>query len=593
MNDSIGMVMNRLLAALLLCCLAAGVYAKSDAALTWMRSDRAAFAEAAVKKRPLILYLEAVWCHWCHVMDQETYADPEVRKLIKDHFIALRIDQDLRPDLANRYRDYGWPATIIFAADGSELAKRQGFVPKAEFAELLRDIRDGVSAESLQAAAEVVPAQSAELVESTRTRLAQRHRSTYDPRLGGLKSQMKYLDRDQVEYALHLAAAGDDGETARVRNTLTQAAQLIDPVWGGVYQYSTGGDWEHPHFEKLTRLQAEYLRVYARACAQLAESAFCARAGAIEGYMRGFLRDEKGAYGVSQDADLLPGEHSADYFALDDAGRRSKGMPRIDRSVYAYENGLMIDALVALYEATLDDQLLQRAVQSAELMLATRALPGGGFRHGERDEGGPFLADSVAMARGLLALYRATAERRWLRQAAHTGEFIVQKFQSSRGFDSAVATDSPIGASSNLDEVMATTRFLNVLSRYTGSARHRDGAHHGMRWLAADAVALSRYTESGILLLDAEIAAEPLHLTIRGAKLDASANALFLAALKVPGGFRRIEWWDEAEGVLMNDDVRYPNLKRAAAFVCTARTCSTPITRPEGIAEYLAAAASD
>jgi uncharacterized protein len=585
--------MNRLLAALLLCCLATGVSASSDTALVWMRSDRAAFAEAASKKRPLILYLEAVWCHWCHVMDRETYADPVVRKLIEDHFIALRIDQDLRPDLANRYRDYGWPATIIFAPDGGELAKRQGFVPRAEFAELLRDIRDGATSGSLNTPVAVVPAQSAELAESTRSLLSQRHRSTYDPHLGGLKSQMKYLDRDQVEYALHLAAAGDKGEAARARKSLMQAAQLIDPVWGGVYQYSTGGDWKHPHYEKLTRLQAEYLRVYARACAQLAEPDFCMHARAIEGYMRGFLRDGKGAYMVSQDADLVPGEHSADYYALDDAGRRRKGMSRIDRSVYAQENGLMIDALVALYEATLDDQVLARAIQSAELMLATRALPGGGFRHAERDEGGPFLADSVAMGRGLLALYRTTAERRWLRGAADAGDFIVQNFQSSRGFDSAVAAESPIGASSNLDEVMATTRFLNVLSRYTGSERHRGGAHHGMRWLAADAVALSRFTESGILLLDAEIAAEPLHLTIRGAKSDTGARALFLAALKVPGGFRRIEWWDQAEGVLMNDDVRYPNLKHAAAFVCTARTCSTPITRPEEIAGYLAAAESD
>jgi uncharacterized protein YyaL (SSP411 family) len=578
--------MNRLLTAVLLM-LAFGAHARHDDSPAWMRSDRAAFTEAKVKQRPVILYLEAVWCHWCHVMDQQTYADPEVRALIERHFIALRIDQDLRPDLANRYRDYGWPATIIFAPDGRELAKRQGYVPKAAFADLLRAIRDGASAESLGEEDIVVPAQSAELSVATRERLQLRHRSTFDPRLGGLKAQMKYLDRDQVEYALHLAATGDDEESKRAHKTLTAAAQLIDPVWGGVYQYSTHGDWQHPHYEKLTRLQAEYLRVYALACVQLGEPKFCAHARSIEAYTRDFLRDHQGSYAVSQDADLKPGEHSAGYFALGDSERRRQGMPRIDRSVYAHENGLMIDALVALYEATMDIDLLRRAEQTAERMLSTRALRGGGFAHGDDDEGGPFLGDSVAMGRGFLALYRATAERRWLQQAARTGDFIVQNFRSSRGFDSVVATASPIGAGSNLDEVMATTRFLNLLARYTGSVRHRDAAHHGMRWLAADAVALSRYTESGILLLDVEIAGDPLHLTVRGGKSDTNAKALFLAALKVPGGFRRIEWWDEAEGALMNDDVRYPNLRRAAAFVCTARTCSTPITRPEGIAEYL------
>jgi uncharacterized protein len=580
--------MNRLLSAVLLM-LAFGAHAGRDDSLAWIRSDRAAFVEATAKQRPVILYLEAVWCHWCHVMDQQTYADPEVRALIERHFIALRIDQDSRPDLANRYRDYGWPATIILSPDGSELAKRQGYVPKTAFADLLRAIRDGASAESLGDEEVVVPAQSAELSEATRTRLQQRHRSTFDPELGGLKAQMKYLDRDQVEYALHLAATGDEEESKRAQQTLTAAAQLIDPVWGGVYQYSTHGDWQHPHYEKLTRLQAEYLRVYALACVQLREPVFCTHARSIEAYTRRFLRDDQGAYAVSQDADLKPGEHSAEYFALGDGERRRQGMPRIDRSVYAHENGLMIDALVVLYEATLDVDLLWRAEQTAERMLSTRSLRGGGFAHGEPDEGGPFLADSVAMGRGLLALYRATAERRWLQSAARTGDFIVQNFRSSRSFYSAVASDSPIGASSNLDEVMATTRFLNLLARYTGSARHRDAAHHGMQWLAADAVALSRYTESGILLLDAEIAGEPLHLTVRGSKTDANAKALHLVALQVPGGFRRIEWWDQAEGPLMNDDVRYPDLRRAAAFVCTARTCSTPITRPEGISEYLTA----
>lgn len=562
--------------------------AADDSGLQWLRSDRVAFAHAAKTQRPVILYLEAVWCHWCHVMDRETYADPEVRTLIEQHFVALRIDQDLRPDLANRYRDYGWPATIIFAPDGTELAKRQGFVPKASFTKLLRSMRDHPVAESAPSEEDIVPTESAELLPATRARLRERHRSTFDTRLGGLKAQLKYLDRDQVEYALQLAAAGDAEEGERARQTLRATAQLIDPVWGGVYQYSTDGDWQHPHFEKLTRLQAEYIRVYALACLQLKAAEFCENARAIERYSSAFLRSRDGVYWVSQDADLVPGQHSADYFALDDMARRNKGIPRVDQHVYAHENGLMIDALVALYEATLDEALLRKAVIAADRMLETRALPAGGFRHDRRDDGGPFLADSLAMGRGLLALYRVTAERRWLLSAAATGDFIAAHFVSKRGFDSAAATASPIASGSNIDEVMATTRFLNVLARYTGSSEHLRAAHHGMRWLAADAVALARYTESGILLLDTEIAGAPLHLTIRGSKSDPNAVALFRAALQVPGGFRRVEWWDSAEGPLMNSDVKYPELKYAAAFVCTARTCSTPIRKPGDIAAYLA-----
>lgn len=566
-------------------CFSAG--AVEAPALSWMRSDRAAFAEAAKTQRPVILYLEAVWCHWCHVMDHQTYADPEIAELIQRHFIALRIDQDLRPDLANRYRDYGWPATIIFAPDGRELAKRRGYVPKEEFAPLLQSIRDG-ELPALDAAPVAAPAQSAELSAATRNWLAERHRATFDPRLGGLKASMKYLDRDQVEYAMQLAAGGDAEEGRRAQKTLVEVEQLIDPVWGGVYQYSTGGDWAHPHFEKLTRLQAEYMRVFALACVQFEAPRFCADARAIERYTAVFLRAQDGAYAVSQDADLVPGQHSAEYFALSDSGRRKLGVPRIDRNEYAHENGLMIEALATLYETSGDQDLVQKARSTAASMLAKRALPQGGFSHGDHDEGGPFLADSLAMGRGLLALYRVTAERRWLIAAATAGDFIVARFKSVRGFDSAAATGSPIAAGSNIDEVMATTRFLNVLARYTGKATHAQGAHHGLASLSDDAVARSRFTESGILLLDAELAGEPLHLTVRGSKTDTQAGSLFEAALRVPGSFRRIEWWDDAEGALMNDDVRYPNLKHAAVYVCTARTCSTPITRAQDIATYLA-----
>src|ERR1700746_1033517 len=96
-------------------------------AINWLRSDTDAFAQAKTQHRFVILYLEAVWCHWCHVMDEKTYGDSSVRAEIAEHYVPLRIDQDLRPDLSNRYKDYGWPATVIFAADGTEIAKRQGF----------------------------------------------------------------------------------------------------------------------------------------------------------------------------------------------------------------------------------------------------------------------------------------------------------------------------------------------------------------------------------------------------------------------------------------------------------------------------------
>ena len=125
---------------------------------------------------------------------------------------------------------------------------------------------------------------------------------------------------------------GDREFERMARETLDAQRQLIDPVWGGVYQYSTDGDWKHPHFEKIMQMQAENLRIYAQAYALWKEPSYLEAATKIREYLRNFLTSPDGAFYTSQDADLVQGEHSADYFALDDSDRRKRGIPRIDSS---------------------------------------------------------------------------------------------------------------------------------------------------------------------------------------------------------------------------------------------------------------------
>jgi uncharacterized protein YyaL (SSP411 family) len=286
----------------------------------------------------------------------------------------------------------------------------------------------------------------------------------------------------------------------------------------------------------------------------------------------------EGAFYVSQDADLVQGEHSGEYFALDDAARRARGMPAVDRHLYAREQGWMIQALVQLYSATGERQYLDQAITAANWALRNRALPGGGFRHAEQDRSGPYLEDTLAMARGLLALYTATAERIWLTNAQSAAEFIAHTFAAKRGpgFVTSADRGQVLRPKPQIDENVAAARFFNLLARYTGNAQYRFEAQRGMRFLAARNVALLRATEPGILLADAEMTSDPVHLTVVGAKDDPSAQALFLSAVRAPGTYRRIEWWDRKEGALQNSDVQYPELGKAAAFVCTQGACSLP-----------------
>ncbi|HEX6832574.1 MAG TPA: DUF255 domain-containing protein [Rudaea sp.] len=559
-----------------------------DDAIGWLRSDTDAFARAREQHRFVILYLEAVWCHWCHVMDEKTYGDAAVQAEIAAHYVPLRIDQDLRPDLSSRYRDYGWPATVIFAADGSEIAKRQGFVEPQRFLKLLQAIENDPSPETSEPAADATPEPHASALDAmTRSILTKRHRDTFDRELGGLTLGQKFLDRDSVEYELVLANAGDADAAAMARKTLDAARALFDPAWGGVYQYSTYGDWKHPHYEKLATVQAQYLRIYALAFATSGLARDREAVLAIRRYLDAFLKSPDGAFYVSQDADLKPGEHATDYFDLDDGARRACGVPRVDRHVYALQNGQIIEALATWYEFSGDDSALSEATKAAAWIGAHRALSGGGFRHDETDAAGPYLGDTLAMGRAYLALYRATADRAWLQRASEAAAFIAANFAvKPAGYVSARST-GPIAAMPQIEENISLARFANLLAHYTGKTEHRAIAESALRWLADPHIALSEITEPGILLADDELHADPLHLTVLATKGDADARVLFSTVQHLPPWYKRVEWWDKREGDLPNADVSYPAPKHAAAFVCTENRCSLPIFKADQIREFV------
>ncbi len=553
-------------------------------AIPWRDWSPDVFAEARREGRFVLLDLGAVWCHWCHVMDETTYRDHKVIELVSRRYVAVRVDQDARPDLSNRYEDYGWPATVIFAADGTELVKFSGYVPPRRMASLLQGvIEDPTPGPSASPEEKPTFAEEAALSPTLRSELEGQLVARYDREQGGWGFAKKFLDWDAVEYSLARVRAGDREAEGRARETLAKQRKLIDPVWGGVYQYSDSGDWEHPHFERLLQFQAENLRIYAQAYALWHEPAHLQAARDIHRYLRAFLMSPEGAFYVSQDADLVRGEHGGDYFALDDAERRKRGIPRVDTHLYARETGWAATALVALQAATGEAEPLAEARRAAEWILARRALPGGGFRHDERDVAGPYLGDTLGAARAFLALYGATGERAWLRETEAAVEFIERTFRAEPGYSTA---RSARGERPQRDENVQLARLANLLFHYTGKAEHRAAAERALRFLTAPEIA-KRFETGGVLLADLELRTEPLHVTVVGPRDDAGTQSLLRAAAAIPVAYKRVELLDAREGPLPRSDVTYPRLGRPAAFVCTEGRCSAPSFTADELASRL------
>jgi hypothetical protein len=199
------------------------------------------------------------------------------------------------------------------------------------------------------------------------------------------------------------------------------------PYGAACIKYSVDGKWSEPHFEKLISIQAVALRQYSLAYAQTQNPEDLSAAQSVHRYVTDFLTaPTAGVFYVSQDADLKDGEENEWYFKLSDRDRRAHGIPRIDKHVYARENGWMIAALCDYYAVSGDASALAQAQRSAQWIVIS--LPGCGFRHDAADLAGPYLGDTLAMGQAFLALYNVTGDREDLKAAAPAGRYIAAHF---------------------------------------------------------------------------------------------------------------------------------------------------------------------
>ena len=540
----------------------------------WSEWSDATFARAAREKKFVIMSLQSWWCRWCHVMNRETWANAEVRSLLKDNFIPVYVDQDSRPDISQRYERWGWPATIIFGPDGTEIVKLRGFYSPQFFMPILAEtVKDPSPVDYPDpGGTERERTLATGLSDTQREEILGFIDNAWDEEHGGW-SKSKFVDGNMLIWALQRARQGDTVNTARIKRVLSlMAATMIDKSTGAMNQVNLKPDWSEPAREFPMFAQEAGLAAYARAWTMFGDPAYRQAADRIYGFLRDTLAAPGGGF----------------YASLG----MSEGEPGVDRRLYARETAQAIAGLLAYYDATGVAGARELAVSGARWVLANRALPAGGFRHAEQDKGGPYLADNVEMAKVLLALHRSTGEREWLAQAQATADFIARTFidPATGGFVASAAPDAkqltkPI---KQREDNVTAVRMFSLLSAYTGDIRYREIAEAGMGYLTSPAILDAFGFLPDVLLAEDELRNEPVHVTIVGAKDDSRSAALYRAALAYPLVNKRAEWWDKREGKLANADVDYPDFPDGpAAFACTSTFCSYPVTEPAEIPAQL------
>jgi uncharacterized protein YyaL (SSP411 family) len=466
--------------------------------LVWAELSPTTLARAKAERKFIVLDGSAEWCHFCHVMEAETYHDPDVASLIAKSFIAVKVDVDARPDIEERYGAWGWPATVIFSPDAEELGKYRGYIPPKDFAVILRDVVKAGAAGSEGHAHPEFTSIPKSAVPVSDEELAWIERSVeldlddyYDEDQGGWGRSQKAPIAGDNAWALLRARAGDKVMKERALFTLTQQRAILDPVWGGIYQYSVGSDWTKPHYEKLMPFEAGALENYAEAYALTGDPVDLQIAQSIRRYLDTFLTSKEGGFYATQDADVNAHDSSRpfvtghEYYLLDDAHRRALGIPRVDAHEYGKENGLAIAAYVTLYEATCakgscDKTALASAVRAATRILATHVSPRGGVAHDATPDAHVLhLGDNAAFGWGLLRLYEATHDAQYLSRAQAIADFMAKELADpdSGAFFASTADPDAVGVFSRRrlsfeDNVMAL-RVLAKLAKISGTPESR------------------------------------------------------------------------------------------------------------------------
>ncbi len=470
---------------------APGVHSRASAAdnsLSWADLNAETFARARAERRIVLIDGSAEWCHWCHVMDATTYRDPEVRRLLTASFLPVKVDIDAQPDFEERYHDYGWPATVLMTADGEEIAKYKGYMPPARFLEILRMATstpsggDGAAAKAAaMQAGSLTESQVAEVMTATQQTLD----ALWDPRQGSWGDIQKVPLYWDNAWALERARTGSEVDRKRSLFTLDQQRSIIDPVWGGICQYSTDGDWLHPHYEKLAAYQAGAIDNYATAFALTGDAKWLRTAQLVRGFVDRFMTSPEGGFYATMDADLNahdPGKpfvSGHEYYAKSDAERRALGIPRIDAHEYGRENGLVVAAYVTFGQASNDRTAIATAERAASRILATHATSGGGItRDAVDDHRILYLADNAAFGFALARLYEATRGPAYLEAATRIAAFLLRDLADpGGGFFSSTPDPSAVGVLAARrkpfeDNVMAV-RFLARLARLARTDAYR------------------------------------------------------------------------------------------------------------------------
>jgi hypothetical protein len=607
----------------------------------WYPWGDEAFERAREADKPILLSVGYSACHWCHVMERESFEDVATAELMNEHFVNIKVDREERPDVDSVYMDAvvslsgqgGWPMTVFLTPDGEPFYGGTYFPPEPRhglpsFPQLLvaiagayRDQRDDVA----QQAAGLVDAirkgsgrqQSREpLTPELLDQAVAALRTQYEPMYGGFGRAPKFPPASVLEFLLRR------GRLDLVRGTLDgmAAGGMYDLVGGGFHRYSVDDRWLIPHFEKMLYDNALLVPAYLHAWLVTGEERYRSIVADTIEYALRELRLDPGGFASAQDADtngvegltftwtpeevsrsdelLQPFEHGRFVIRGELSGderaelleiRRTRPQPARDDKAIAAWNGLMLAALAEAARRLDRQDWLQAARELAEFLLGPLA-DGDRLHRTWRDgvaKGTGYLEDYADVAHGLYELHVATGELRWLHESRRLSLKAVELFaDDERGgfFLTPVDGEQLVSRQKDLDDnptpsgnSMLAFHLLRLARIWGDDELERRAV--GVLRLVRDAIPYAPQAFGWALCALDLYLSPPRELAIAGDPQAPVARAAL-------AGF------DPNTVVAIGADDTVPLLEgrtesagKTAVYVCERFACRAPVTEPAELAD--------
>jgi len=666
----------------------------------WYPWGPEALERARREDKPILLSIGYSACHWCHVMERESFEDEETARLMNEHFVCIKVDREERPDLDAIYmeavqamtRHGGWPMTVFLLPDGTPFYGGTYFPPTPHYgmpsfkqvllavASAYRSQREQVERSAAQLRELLcqqpqlggMPGPDAltpAILEQAEHVLAQ----TFDETHGGFGGAPKFPQPMSLEALLRIAHRTGKPETLRmVRLTLDKMAQggMYDQLGGGFHRYSVDAQWLVPHFEKMLYDNAQLARVYLHAYLATGERFYRRICEETLDYVLREMASPEGGFYSTQDADSegeegkfylwTPGEVRAllgeeegqlfcAYFDVTERGsfegksilhtprsveevaaeqgvstahleeviergrrilleaRAQRIKPARDEKILTAWNGLMLRSFAEAAAALERDDYRRAAVRNAEFVLSTLRAPGDGslrlyrsYKDG-RARHNAYLEDYAGYAAGLLALYEATFDQRWLEAAQRLASTMIEQFADEAGggfFDTSADHEALLTRPKSLYDSATPSgnsmacEVLLRLAEYLDDAGYRARAE---RLLAGLRDALAQHPSAfGELLCALDFYLGPVRqIALAGDPHDERMRALLrvvyghylpnkVVALRLLG-----PEGEKAAAHIPLLQNREPIGQQATAYVCEHFTCRLPVTDPQALKEEL------